>query len=159
MCSNRAYNLIKKLCRFSSRLIESIIWEKESESENERERKGFCWRQVFAGPRCGSWVCGEARRLRDHKKMIRFVFHCTMCILTSIFSFQPNKLRHILKVASWSIIQHIFVPTCSVGRKTWFWRKPWLSNSKFGISGSFWPILSGPKIMFLVPENEERNKF
>ena len=28
-------------------------------------------------------------------------FHCTMCILSSMFSFQPNKLRHILKVASW----------------------------------------------------------
>ena len=27
--------------------------------------------------------------------------HCTMCILSSMFSFQPNKLRHILKVASW----------------------------------------------------------
>ena len=26
--------------------------------------------------------------------------HCTMCILSSMFSFQPNKLRHILKVAS-----------------------------------------------------------
>ena len=26
---------------------------------------------------------------------------CTMCILSSMFSFQPNKLRHILKVASW----------------------------------------------------------
>ena len=27
--------------------------------------------------------------------------HCTMCSLGSMFSFQPNKLRHILKVASW----------------------------------------------------------
>ena len=27
--------------------------------------------------------------------------HCTMCILCSMFTFQPNKLRHILKVASW----------------------------------------------------------
>ena len=26
--------------------------------------------------------------------------HCTMCILSSMFSFQPNKLRHISKVAS-----------------------------------------------------------
>ena len=26
---------------------------------------------------------------------------CTMCILGSMFTFQPNKLRHILKVASW----------------------------------------------------------
>ena len=85
--------------------------------------------------------------------------HCTMCCLGSMFSFQPNKLRHILKFMSWYIIQHIFVPACSVGRKTWFSRKPWLSNSKFGISGSFWPILSVPKIMFLLPENEMQNKF
>ena len=26
--------------------------------------------------------------------------HCTMCILSSMFTFQPNKLRHILKDAS-----------------------------------------------------------
>ena len=26
---------------------------------------------------------------------------CTMCILGTMFTFQPNKLRHILKVASW----------------------------------------------------------
>ena len=26
--------------------------------------------------------------------------HCTMCILGSMFTFQPNKLRHILKDAS-----------------------------------------------------------
>ena len=84
---------------------------------------------------------------------------CDVCTVFLMFSLQPNKLRHILKFMSWYIIQHIFVPACSVGRKTWFSRKPWLSNSKFGISGSFWPILSVPKIMFLVPENEKRNKF
>ena len=27
--------------------------------------------------------------------------HCTMCILGTMCTFQPNKLRHILKVASW----------------------------------------------------------
>ena len=80
------------------------------------------------------------------------VVRCTMCCLRSMFSFQPNKLRHILKFISWYIIQHIFVPTCLVGRKTWF------SNSKFGICGSFRPILSVPKTMFLVLENEYRIK-
>ena len=70
------------------------------------------------------------------------------CILGTMFSFQPNKLRHILKCVSWYIIQHVFVPACSVWRKTWFSRKPWLSNSRFGISGSFWPILSVPKKCF-----------
>ena len=43
-------------------------------------------------------------------------YHCTMCILASMFTFQPNKMRHILKDASWKIIQHIFVSACSVGR-------------------------------------------
>ena len=57
-------------------------------------------------------------------------YHCTMCTLGSMFSFQPNKLRHILKFILWYIIQQIFVPTCSVGRKTWFSRKPWFSNFK-----------------------------
>ena len=33
-----------------------------------------------------------------------------------------------------------------------------VSSSKFGISGSFWPILNVPKTMFLVPEYEKRNK-
>ena len=28
------------------------------------------------------------------------VLQCTMCILGTMFTFQPNKLRHILKVAS-----------------------------------------------------------
>ena len=37
--------------------------------------------------------------------------------------------------------------------------KPWLSNSKFAISGSFQPGLSVPKVMFLVPENKKRDKF
>ena len=90
---------------------------------------------------------------------IALLEQCTMCTLCSMFSFQPNKLRHILKCVSWYIIQHIFVPTCSVGRKTWFLRKPWFSNSKFGISGSFWPILTAPKIMLLVPKNEKQYKF
>ena len=85
--------------------------------------------------------------------------HCTMCSLSSMLSFQPNKLGHILKFMSWYIIQHIFVPACLVGRKTWFSRKPWLSHCKFGISGSFWLILSVSKIMFLVRENEKRKKF
>ena len=51
---------------------------------------------------------------------VRSIFknsQCTMYILGSMFSLQPNKLRHILKVASWWFIQHIFVSTCSVGRK------------------------------------------
>ena len=85
--------------------------------------------------------------------------HCAMCCLCSMFSFQSNKLRHILKFLSWYITQHIFVPACKIGRKTLFSRKPWPSNSKFGISGSILPILSVPKTMFLVPENEKRNKF
>ena len=103
MCLNRAYNLIKQLCGFSSRLIESIIWERESESENERECKGFCWRQVFPG--CGSWVCGGAGRLRDHKKMIRFVFHCSLITLstrnwlfTEAYKLRRHHIRRILYV-------------------------------------------------------------
>ena len=71
----------------------------------------------------------------------------------------PSKLRHILKFVPWYIIQHIFVPACSVGRKTWFSRKLLFSNSKFGIFGSFWPILSVPKIMLLVLENESSTSF
>ena len=93
---------------------------------------------------------------------VRSIFknsQCTMYILGSMFSLQPNKLRHILKFVSWYIIQHIFVPTCSVGRKTWILRKPWFSNSKFAISVLFWLILSVPKIMLLVPENKKRDKF
>ena len=49
---------------------------------------------------------------------------CDVCTVFLMFSLQPNKLRHILKFMSWYIIQHISVPACSVGRKTWFSRKP-----------------------------------
>ena len=92
-----------------------------------------------------------------HYHQFHHYHHCTMCCLVSMFSFQPNKLRHILKFMSWYIIQHIFFPDCSVGRKTWFSRKPWFSNSKFGIS--FLPILTAQKIMLLVPKNEKQYKF
>ena len=37
--------------------------------------------------------------------------------------------------------------------------KPWFSNSKFAISGLFWPILSDQKIIFRSPENKKRDKF
>ena len=84
---------------------------------------------------------------------------CTMCYLGSTFSFQPNKLRHLLKFMFWYTIEHIFVPACSVGRKTWKKLFSWFSNSKFVISGLFFPILSAPKIMFPVPENKKRDKF
>ena len=114
-----------------------------------------------------SLICTSGKEYCSQAGLTKFIdirtsvhlAHCTMCRLGSIFSFQPNKLRHILKFVSWYIIQHIFVPACSVGRKTWFSRKPWLLNSKFGISGSFWLILSVSKIMFLVLENEKLNKF
>ena len=38
-----------------------------------------------------------------HRQIIFFSnsLRCTMCILSSMFTFQPNTLRHILKVASW----------------------------------------------------------
>ena len=90
---------------------------------------------------------------------LRDLCQCTMCCLGSMFSFQPSKLRHILKFKSWYTIEHIFVPACSVGRKTWKKLFSWFSNSKFVISGLFFPILSAPKIMFPVPENKKRDKF
>ena len=77
----------------------------------------------------------------SHPKVIILALHCTMCTLGSIFSFRPNKLRHIWKVASWWIIQHMFVSTCSVGRKTWFMRKPWVPNSKSVISLKICPCI------------------
>ena len=112
------------------------------------------------------WLLGYLRTFfhktsANYPSMESFVCNaqCAVCTVCLMFSLQPNKLTHILKFISWYIIQHIFVPACSVGRKTWFSRKLWFSNSKFGISGSFWPILSVPKIMLLVPENEKRYKF
>ena len=105
---------------------------------------------------------GDIKYIADSSRCLvssAYPFQCTMCCLGSMFSFQPNKLRHILKFMSWYTIEHIFVPACSVGRKTWFLRKPWFSNSKFAISGLFFPILSAPKIMFPVPENKKRDKF
>ena len=50
------------------------------------------------------------------------------------FEFLPTEQAEAFLV-SWYTIYHIYVPGCSVGRKTWFSRKPWLLNSKG--AGSF----------------------
>ena len=50
------------------------------------------WREYFVGI-TSSEVAAVLRKWRTEGQ-------CTMCILSSMFSFQPNKLRHILKVAS-----------------------------------------------------------
>ena len=39
-------------------------------------------------------------KIDSGKSHLQDLAQCTMCILSSMFSFQPNKLRHILKVAS-----------------------------------------------------------
>ena len=49
----------------------------------------------FLGTRCGGHPMIKICTCKTHQ-----ILHCTMCILSSMFSFQPNKLRHILKVAS-----------------------------------------------------------
>ena len=85
---------------------------------------------------------------------VRSIFknsQCTMYILGSMFSLQPNKLRHILKVASWWFIQHIFVSTCSVGRKTRFMRKPWVPNSRSVISPKICPCIHPPLLPLICP--------
>ena len=63
--------------------------------------------------------------------------HCQMCTFYNMFSFQLNKPRHILRFVSWYSIYPIFFPACSVGRKTWFLRKPCFSDSKFWFTGYF----------------------
>ena len=53
-------------------------------------------------------------------RIFSLVRHCTMCCLVSMFSSQPNKLRHILKFVFWYTILHIFVPACSITRSIYF---------------------------------------
>ena len=56
--------------------------------------------------------------------------HCTLC---SLCSYQLNKLIHSLEFMSRYTILHIFVPVCSVERKTWFTRKLPFSNFKLAV--------------------------
>ena len=45
--------------------------------------------------------CSVRKVFEEQKDISSFLFpHCTMCILVSMFTFQSNKLRHILKDAS-----------------------------------------------------------
>ena len=44
--------------------------------------------------------------------------HCTMRTLYSILSSRPNKMGHDITLPYCDIIQHIFIPTRSVARKT-----------------------------------------
>ena len=78
-------------------------------------------------------VCTKLSKfLYVNVKLVMCTFVClrTICYLYSMSSFQPNKLRHILK-----FISHVFfVPAGSVGRRTWFSRKPWIPNTKSAVS-------------------------
>ena len=65
--------------------------------------------------------------------------HCTMRTLYSIFSSRPNKMGHDFTLPYCDIIQHIFVPTRSVARKTLLWTFSWASNSKFAIFLQLYP--------------------
>ena len=67
------------------------------------------------------------------------VIHCTMCTLYSIFSSRPNKMGHDITLPYCDIIQHIFIPTRSVARKTLLWTFSWASNSKFAIFLQLYP--------------------
>ena len=57
-----------------------------------------CDRGLPLSPR-GQCVRHRLHQVQDD--LYRPHYHCTMCILGSMFTFQPNKLRHILKDASW----------------------------------------------------------
>ena len=89
-----------------------------------------CWCWISAERELGSQGCfcfntqgAPTAGDQDDKHSSRYDYalkmsslaQCTMCCLYSMFSFQLNRLRHILKFMSWYIIQHIFVPACSIG--------------------------------------------
>ena len=44
------------------------------------------------------------RGVRDKYEVC--ALHCTMCSLGNMFSFQPNKMKHILKFMCWYMNQH-----------------------------------------------------
>ena len=76
---------------------------------------------------------------------------CTMCCLYSIFSSQPNELGHKLTPHNCDIIQHIFIPTRSVARKTLLWTFSWASNSKFPILPELYPCSNYGILAFFYP--------
>ena len=54
---------------------------------------------------------------------------------------------------------YIFSPRLFGWKENMIFEETVISNTKFTIPEIFWPILSVPKIMFLVPENKKRDKF
>ena len=77
--------------------------------------------------------------------------HCTMRTLYSIFSSQPNKMGHDITLPYCDIIQHIFIPTRSVARKTLLWTFSWASNSKFEIFLELYPCSNYRILAFFTP--------
>ena len=63
--------------------------------------RGMILKKAFSGG-ARWWYCFMVNSHNDNTNKTCCSCHqCTMCILSSMFSFQPNKLRHISKVASW----------------------------------------------------------
>ena len=54
-----------------------------------------------AGSKSGAEFVSEGVKAKQKmSKLYKIRLHCTMCCLYSMFSFQPNKLSHILKFVS-----------------------------------------------------------
>ena len=87
---HRNYEVVLRKVKFLS---------KDKTLQKQADRR---WNKSFveAIRLCGTWPFPGVLT-NQHKLYDRDLQHCTMCILGTMFTFQPNKLRHILKVASW----------------------------------------------------------
>ena len=93
----------------------------------------------------------QTRQCSPRSEQAELSWQCTMCTLYSIFSSQPNKMGHDITLPYCDIIQHIFIPTRSVARKTLLWTFLWASNSKFVIFPELYPCINYRILAFYAP--------
>ena len=77
------------------------------------------------------------------------LLHCTVTMCT--FSWRPNTVGHDITLPYCDIIQHVFIPTRSVARKTLLWRFSWASSSKCAIFPELYPCSNYGILAFFTP--------
>ena len=83
----------------------------------------------------------EPKRNGNHTSILYILVpQCTMCCLYSMFFFQPNKLRHILKFMSWCTIYHILSQLVRLeGKHDFRWKRDF-QTLNLSFLGYFDPI-------------------
>ena len=148
------------------------MWGKTRRSENGRECRQpalSSWLLWLSN----TWDTPQLNEVLDPKNDFHWVWFFRMrkynnrilClalhnVLFAQYVFLPTEQAETYSKI-YVLIYHLtyICPSLCGWKEKWFLRKTRFSNVKFAISGSFWPILSLPKIIFLEPQNKRRDKF